>query len=153
MDAGSPRDVVDLLTVHERILQLGALVWASAGKALGFTPEGIINEIRRNARYTDADFRRIDSDPPVDPAATMTRLRELLSEAEAFVCRMPTNKAGLLFLKDSQAVQPDPDRVEEYQTHAGSNRGHWPGSPEITAAMLENYHKKPNQNEPKASGG
>ena len=38
-----PRDVVDLVTIHDQILPLGAVVWASAGKALGFTPEGIIN--------------------------------------------------------------------------------------------------------------
>ena len=30
-----PRDVVDLLTIHERILPLGAVIWAAAGKALG----------------------------------------------------------------------------------------------------------------------
>ena len=144
-----PRDVVDLLMIHERILPLGAAVWASAGKALGFTPEGIINEIRRNARYTDADFRRIASDPPVEPVATMTRLREILREAESFVTRMPTEKAGLLFLKDAHVVQPDPDRLVEYQTHAGKRRGHWPSSPEITAAMLEQYNKKPEGSEPK----
>jgi hypothetical protein len=138
-----PRDVVDLLTIHERILPLGAVVWASVGKALGFTPEGIINEIRRNAHYTDADFRRIASDPPVDPVATMTRLREVLIEAEAFVTRMPTDKAGLLFLKEGHVVQPDPDRLQAYQTHAGKRRGHWPGSFEITAAMFEQYNKKP----------
>ena len=138
-----PRDVVDLLTIHELILPLGAVIWASVGKALGFTPEGIINEICRNARYTDADFRRIASDPPIDPAATMTRFREILSEAEAFVARMPTDRAGLLFLKDARIVQPDPDRLEEYQTHSGKKRGHWPSSPEIAAAMLEHYNKKP----------
>jgi hypothetical protein len=143
------RDVVDLLTIHERILSLGAVVWASTGKALGFTPEGILNEIRRNARYTEADFRRIASDPPIDPFATMTRLREVLSEAQAFVARMPTDKAGLLFLKDGHAVQPNPDRLEDYQTHAGKTRGHWPSSLEITAAMFEPYDKKPNRNEPK----
>jgi hypothetical protein len=142
-----PRDLVDLLAVQDRILPLGAVVWASVGKALGFTPEGIINEIRRTARYTDADFRRIDSDPPIDPAATMRRLREVLTEAEAFVGRMPTEKVGLLFLKDGHAVQPDPDRLDEYQTHAGRRRGHWPGSPEITAAMFEYYNNKPNGNE------
>jgi hypothetical protein len=75
-----PRDVVDLLTIHERILPLGAAIWASAGKALGFTPEGIVNEIRRVARYTVEDFRRIASEPPLDPAAAMTRLREVLNE-------------------------------------------------------------------------
>ncbi|MGO8815056.1 MAG: hypothetical protein ACLQVG_10420 [Terriglobia bacterium] len=143
------RDVVDLLMIHERILPLGAVVWASTGKALGFTPEGIINEIRRNARYTEADFRRIASDPPVDPVATMTRLREVLSEAQAFVARMPTDKAGLLFLKDGHVVEPYPDRLEDYQTHAGKRRGHWPGSFEITAAMLEQYNRKPDGNEPK----
>src|ERR1039457_6274284 len=99
-----PRDIVDLLAIHQEILPMGAAVWASAGKALGFTPEGIINEIRRNARYTDADFRRIDSDPPIDPAATMKRLREVLSQAEAFVSRMPTDKVGLLFFQGGKVV-------------------------------------------------
>ena len=89
---------MDLLTIHERILPLGAAVWASVGKILGFTPEGVINEIRRTARDTDADFRGVASDPPIDPAATMTRLREIPNEAEAFVMRMPTDRAGLLFL-------------------------------------------------------
>jgi len=138
-----PRDVVDLLTIHDRILPLGAAVWASAGKALGFTPEGIINEIRRVARYTDADFRLVASDPPIDPAETMTRLREALSEAEAFVARMPTDKAGLLFLQSGKVVQPDPDRLQDYQTHAGQRRGQWPASTEIIAAMLERYTERP----------
>jgi len=51
-----PRDVVDLLTIHERILPLGAVVWASVGKTWGFTPEGVINEIRRTARYPKPTF-------------------------------------------------------------------------------------------------
>jgi hypothetical protein len=136
-----PRDVVDLLTIHERILPLGATVWASAGKALGFTPEGIVNEIRRVARYTAEDFRRVASDPPLDPAAIMTRLREILNEAEDFAAKMPTDKVGLLFLKAGEVVQPDPQRLSDYQTHSGQRRGQWPSSPEISAAMFERYKK------------
>ncbi len=132
-----PRDAVDLLTIHDHILPFGAVVWASAGKAIGFTPEGIINEIRRVARYTEADFRRLASDPPIDPIATMTRLREVLSDAEAFVAQMPTEKIGLLFLQGTQVVQPDPGRLQDYQTHAGQRRGQWPSNAEITAAMFE----------------
>jgi hypothetical protein len=45
-----PGDVVDLIPIHERILPLGALVWAAVEKAPGFTPEGLIAEIRRNSR-------------------------------------------------------------------------------------------------------
>jgi hypothetical protein len=136
-----PRDVVDLLTVHERVLPLGAVVWAAVDKSPGFTPEGLINEVRRVGRYTAAEFRRVASDPPIDAAATMTRLRQILEEAEAFVARMPTEKAGLLFLQAGNVVQPDPDRLETYQTHAGQRRGHWPSSPEISAAMFERYNK------------
>ena len=47
-----PRDLVDLLTIHVRILPLGAVVWAAVGKSLGLTPEGLINEVRRLGRYT-----------------------------------------------------------------------------------------------------
>ena len=132
-----PRDIVDLLTAHDRIVPLGAAIWASAGKALGFTPEGIINEIRRLARYRAEDFESLPSDPPVDPAATMIRLRALLEQAEEFVLRMPTDKVGLLFLEGTNVVQPDPDHLDKYQTHAGQRRGHWPSSPEISAAMFE----------------
>jgi hypothetical protein len=137
-----PRDLVDLLTVHDRVLPLGAAVWAAVGKSLGSTPEGLINEVRR-ARYTDADFRRLASEPPVDPAATMRRLRQALDEADAFVVRMPTDKAGLLFLDAGNVVQPDPDRLDSYKTHSGQRRGHWPSSPEISAAMFERYNDKP----------
>jgi len=134
-----PRDIVDLLTIHERILPVGAAVWASAGKALGLTPEGIIHEIRRMAQYRAEDFKRVASDPPVDADSTMARLREVLEEAEAFVVRMPTDKVGLLFLKEGSVAQPNPDHLQDYQTHEGKRRGQWPSSVEISAAMLERY--------------
>jgi hypothetical protein len=113
------RDLVDVVTVHETILPLGAVIWAAVEKSPGFTPEGLIAEIRRNSNYPAAEWRELSSVEPIDPKDITSRLRRALDEAEAFVNRMPTAKAGLLFLKDSQAVQPDPDRLDEYQTHAG----------------------------------
>ncbi len=133
------RDIVDLVTVHETILPLGATIWAAAEKAPGFTPEGLIAEIRRNAQYPAADWRALASSEPLDPQNIMARLHTALKEAEAFVTLMPTEKMGLLFLDGDKVVQPDPGRLDKYQTHAGQRRGHWPDSPEITAAMLERY--------------
>ena len=72
----------------------------------------------------------------------------MLSGAEAFVLCLPTDKVGLLFLQDDKIVQPDPERLDQYQSHGGKNRGHWPSSPEISAAMWEQYSKEPN-GEPK----
>lgn len=123
-----PRDIVDALTVHSIILPLGAVIWAAVEKAPGFTPEGLINEVRRNARYTEADFRRIASIAPVDAAATMQKLRDALEKAEVFVSKMPTELAGRLFLEKGKAIEPDPDRLGDYQTRSSKRQGHWPSS-------------------------
>jgi hypothetical protein len=136
------RDIVDLVTVHETILPLGAVVWA-VEKSPGFTPEGLIAEIRRNANYPAAEWRALQSSEPLDPKDITARLRAALDQAEVFVARMPTDKLGLLFLEAGEVVQPDPDRLDVYQTHAGQRRGQWPSSPEISAAMFERYNKKP----------
>lgn len=131
-----PRDIVDLLTLHDRVLPIGALVWAAVEIAPGYTPEGLIAEIRRNARYPAAELSHLAADPPIDPDAVMRRLRAALDEAEQFVSGMPSDKAGLLFLHDGRPVQPDPSKLDAYTTHAPTRRGHWPSSPDITAAML-----------------
>jgi hypothetical protein len=137
------RDLVDLVTIHETILPLGAVVWAAVEKSPGFTPEGLIAEIRRNSNYPKTEWLNLISSEPLDPKDILGRLRGALDEAEAFVTRMPTEKAGLLFLKDDHVVQPDPGHLDEYQTHAGQRRGQWPTSAEISAAMLERYRKPP----------
>ena len=135
------RDLVDLVTVHETILPLGALIWAAVEKSPGFTPEGLIAELQRNAHYPAAEWRAIVMIKPVDPVDVSARLRRALNDAEEFVTRMPTSQIGLLFLKDGEVTQPDPDHLERYETHAGQRRGHWPANPEITAAMLARLNK------------
>src|SRR5271165_1180722 len=139
------RDIVDLVMIHETILPLGAAVWAAVEKSPGFTPEGLIAEIRRNSNYPASEWRALLSSEPLDPKDIMARLRAALDDAEALVARMPTDKQGLLFLKDGEPVQPDPDHLDEYQTHAGRRQGQWPTSPEIAAAMFERYNKKPSR--------
>ena len=136
------RDLVDLVTIHDSILSLGAVIWAAVEKSLGFTPEGLIAEIRRNSNPA-AEWRALVTSEPLYSQATLARLRAALDEAEIFVTRMPTDKMGLLFLDGGKVVVPDPARLDDYQTHAGQRRGHWPGSSEITTAMLERYRKPP----------
>jgi hypothetical protein len=82
------------------------------------------------------------SEPP-DPKEIIRRLRVALDEAEAFVMKMSTDRAGLLFLRDGHVVQPDPSRLQDYQPHAWQRRGQWPTSPEISAAMLQRYKRPP----------
>ena len=135
----APRDVLDLLYIHKSHLPLGAVIWAAVEKAPGFTPEGLINEIRRNARYRADEYAALDMAEPIDAGLVAQRLRAALEEAEAFVRAMPPGKEGLLFLKDGQPVQPDPANLGAYREHGGQLRGHWPSSSEISHAMLERY--------------
>ena len=137
------RDLVDAVTIHETILPLGAVIWAAVEKAPGFTPEGLIAEIRRNSNYPLAEWQELKTTEPLDPHIVTTRLHAALDDAEGFVTRMPTEKLGLLFLKEGHVLQPDPGRLETYQAHAGRRRGQWPSSGEISAAMIERYKKPP----------
>jgi hypothetical protein len=134
-----PRDVLDLLTIHDRHLPLGAVIWAAVAKDPGFSPESLIAEIRRNARYLQDDYADLALAEAVDAGAVARRLRAALEEAEAFVRAMPAGKEGLLFLKDAWPVQPDPASLSSYTEHAGQRRGHWPSSSEIGGAMLGRY--------------
>lgn len=135
------RDLVDLVTIQETILSLGAVIWAAVEKSPGFTPEGLIAEIRRNAHYPLAEWRALQATAPLHPNEILSRLREALDRAEAFVNRMPTEKMGLLFILNGEVVEPDADHLDLYEAYAGQRRGHWPSSPEISAAMLARFHK------------
>ncbi len=136
-----PRDVVDLVTIHERHLPVGAVAWAAVDVAPGFTPEGLLAEVRRNARYSRLDFAALASSRPIDADALIRTLREAIDSAEAFVAAMPSEKAGLLFLENGRPVQPDPSNLGGYHQHRAQRRGHWPSSSEIGSAMLERYAK------------
>ena len=52
---------------------------------------------------------------------------------------MPAGKEGLLFLEDGKPVEPDPRRLEDYAELAGKRHGVWPGSSDISSAMLNRY--------------
>ena len=135
-----PRDLVDLLMIHRRYLPLGAVVWAACAKDPGFSPEGIIAEIRRNGRYQQADFDRVLSARIIDAAATSRDIRAALDEADAFVRAMPAGDEGLLYLgTDGRPVQPDPAALAGLVAHGGRHRGHWPSSPQIDRAMMERH--------------
>ena len=132
-----PRDVVDLVTLHERHLPLGAIVWAAVVVAPGFTPEGLLAELKRNTRYAVDEFRAMKAVPPIDGAAVMTSPRGAIAAAERFVSQMPTERVGTVFIREGRAAEPDPGELDHYLAHRPGRRGHWPTESSITSAMLE----------------
>jgi hypothetical protein len=139
-----PRDVFDLSIIQENVAPLSALIWAGVEKAPGFTPEGLIAEIRRNLIHPLSAWEEVAAVDPIDPNAITKKVRDALDSAESFAAHMPSAKLGLVFLDRSGAVvEPDPARLDDYVAHAGKRAGHWPSSPEITQGLFEQLYKEP----------
>ena len=132
-----PRDIYDLMVIHETVAPLSVIVWAGAGKSPGFTPEGLIAEVRRNVLHPLSAWQEVASDAPLDPKLITEKVRNALDAAEAFAARMPTDRLGVVFLdRAGRIAEPDPTRLDDFVAHAGKRRGHWPSSQEITQAMF-----------------
>ncbi|MGC2661497.1 MAG: nucleotidyl transferase AbiEii/AbiGii toxin family protein [Bryobacteraceae bacterium] len=139
-DRREPRDVVDLVTIHENILPLGAAICAAVGRFPGQSPEEMLADITRHSRFTAEEFRVLATEQPIDVPGLHRHIRSMLEDAERFVGRIPSDAVGFVFLDEKgKAVQPDLDALDQYQRHAGATGGIWPSSPEISSAMLERY--------------
>lgn len=123
-DRREPRDVVDLVTIHETILPLGATITAALGRFPGLSPEGMLEEIRRHSRFTAPEFEALASIEPVDVVELHTRIQKMLEDAEQFIAKLPSDAVGYLFLDDDgKAVQPDVGRLRQYRWRSASRRG------------------------------
>jgi hypothetical protein len=136
-DRREPRDIVDLVTIHENILQLGAVLCAAVGKFPGVTPEEMLAEITRHSRFTVEEFQALATEQPVDPPGLHHRIRSMLQDAESFIATLPSDAVGVIFMDGDKPVQPDVNALGKYRRNPGAPRGVWPSSPEISRAMLE----------------
>ena len=141
-DRRVPRDIVDLVTIHESILPLGAVVAAACGKFIGTTPEEMLAEITRHSRFTAEEFQVLATEQPIDVHGLHRRIRGMIENAEAFIAKLPSDAVGVIFMDGERAVQPDVNRLSMYQRKAGAPGGLWPSSPDIGRAMLEHYGKR-----------
>ena len=97
-----PRDFVDMLFVHQRVLPLGALSWAAAGKDPGFTPLSLLELLKRRGRYRPDDFTRLHLTEPFDLVRAKDTWLGALADAQAFVRARPPEESGCLYFSTSQ---------------------------------------------------
>ena len=140
-DRRVPRDIVDLVTIHETILPLGAVIAAAVGKFPGTTPEEMLAEITRHSRFTAAEFQALATDRPIDVRDLHRRIRGMIEQAERCIAGLPTDAIGVVFLDGDKPVQPDLAALGDYRRISGAPRGVWPSSPDISSAMLDRDNK------------
>jgi hypothetical protein len=123
-----PRDYVDILYVHERVLPLGALCWAAPGKDPGFTPHSLIELLKRRGRPRQEDLDRLHLVEPLDVVSAKEQWLAALEEAESFIDGRPAAELGCLYYDTSAHAfvmpVPDADLAREGVTpHFGSPGG------------------------------
>lgn len=123
-----PRDYVDILFIHERILPLGALCWAAAGKDPGFTPLSLLELLKRRGRYRPEQLSRLDLATPIDLVASKRAWLAALEQVEDFARSRPAEEIGCLYYSVAQGafVAPEPDAdlaLQGVVLHYGSPGG------------------------------
>src|SRR5471030_323477 len=106
-DRRVPRDIVDLVTIHENILPLGAVLSAAVGKFPGVTPEEMLAEITRHSRFTIEEFQALATEQPIDVPGLHRRIRSMIEDAEGFIASLPSDAVGVVFMDGDKPVQPD----------------------------------------------
>jgi len=105
-----PRDFIDVLFVHERVLPLSALTWAAVGKDPGFTPLSLVEFLKRKGRYRPEDMARLNLAVPFDPVASKALWLDALADAEAFARSGPDEEVGCLYYSPERESFTAPDR-------------------------------------------
>jgi len=118
------RDVIDVLTLHDSTLHLGAIVWAACGKDPGFTPDLLLDLIARNARITPDLLAREALREPIDPKQLKLRWLDALTEARALIRTLPATELGCVYVAPKGVVARLPQAGD--RAHTGSVRGALP---------------------------
>lgn len=119
-----PRDFLDVMHIHKTQLSLGALCWAAAGKDPGFSPQSLLELLKRRGKFHQTDFDRLILNQPVDLIQLKSEWLEALDEAETFIKSRPANEMGCLYLsKDGQKFLVPAKEERDYQVHRGRSGG------------------------------
>lgn len=118
------RDFLDIVYCHKHVLSLGALVWAACGKDPSFTPQSLLELLKRRGRYRHEDFSRLHLVEAVNLQELRQEWLAALAQAEQFVTNRPPLELGCLYYSPSRAefVTPQGDDVD-IQLHYGRPGG------------------------------
>ncbi len=121
-----PRDFVDILYVHDRILPLAGLVWAAVGKDPGFSPLSLLELLKRRGRHRPEEIARLDLAAPFDLTGAKTKWLAALDDVDAFVRSRSEDEFGCLYysVRRDAFVLPHPDDpAEDVVAHFGRPGG------------------------------
>ncbi|HEX7706866.1 MAG TPA: hypothetical protein VF701_10460 [Thermoanaerobaculia bacterium] len=127
------RDWIDIIACDRSVQPLGYLVWAASGKDPGLTPDLVLEQAGRSARYSASEIEALDFDgEPPDPAVLSRQWKAMLATSATLVDLLPPDRLGTCVLCDGDLFLGDADSLRDALAagsltfHAGSIRGALP---------------------------
>lgn len=122
------RDILDLIEQNESILSLSSACWASCGKDPGFSPEMLLDQMRRHSIIDPAQLAAELLVAPFDPKLLKKEWLKLLDITHKEIDNFPETQIGCIYLDQSGEVVKDPNKIkfDELIPHYGSIGGCWP---------------------------
>jgi hypothetical protein len=119
------RDFLDVLHAHSHILALPALVWAACAKDPGFTPNSLLELLKRKGKFRPEDFNRLKLTIKLDLTAIKQTWMRALSEADEVIRSLPTEEVGALYFntKEQKFTLPEMPRSKDIIVHYATKGG------------------------------
>lgn len=118
-----PRDFIDTLFVHRRVLSLGALVWAASGKDPGMSPSMLLELLKRKGKLREEHLRYLDIVPELDIRSLRREWQVALHQAEEFIASRPYNEAGCLYVDPETTAFIEPKPGQPAKLHRATQGG------------------------------
>jgi len=128
------RDWIDTMDCHRLLQPFGYLIWAACGKDPSLSPAFILEQARRNARYTQAELAELAFDGPVPNAADLAvQWKAMIAQADGLHAILPVGRVGCcvfnadlkLYAGDATALSRDLAE-KTLIFHEGAIGGVWP---------------------------
>jgi hypothetical protein len=123
------RDYLDVIMLDMELLSLGALCWAACGKDPGYSPQSLLEILKRKGPFRNEDFNNLQTKEEIDLLALKSRWMEAIEKAEKFINTRPAYEAGCLYWNTKEKIFVAPESalpVEELHdvvTHYGRPAG------------------------------
>lgn len=127
------RDWIDILQCDAAVQPLGYLAWAATGKDPGLSPDAILQEARRSARYSAVEIGALAFNGPAPDAADLShQWHAALESAAQVIALLPYQNVGQCVLRGGELFRGDGASLREalargeVRFHEGSIRGAFP---------------------------
>ena len=94
------RDILDLIQLHEEVLSLPSICWAACGKDPGFTPDLLLDCMRRHSIIRPEQLAAESLTNPPSPPELKRFWLTLLEETEQILPLFPAADLGCIYLDD-----------------------------------------------------